>query len=625
MSESFEKLSVIELRQKAKEMGVKLGAGINKQGIIEKLMEAAGSQEPEVPETPQEPAVPVQESVSRPIRSAAIITDDEEIDEEDVPLLTPNPALRSPARLNSRPVAAANTAPNAMSSLSTISAKAPAFTMEGSRAWHNPRTYQAQGSNYQRPAGGNSWTRPSQVGSQDQRGYTRPDPRAQQRPQQPMYVNRFGPDQPAQEAEPYRGYVNGPTQQDYSGAPMNSGYNQGGYSYSQPGYAAPHREQGINAGLSEILAAGDCYDGEGVLEVLPDGYGFLRTNHFMPGRQDVYISNAQIRRFSLRTGDYIIGKVRPQRESDRYSAMLYITEINGSIPDDMPERPRFDELTPIYPKKKITLSAKKENDPILRLIDLLCPIGFGQRALLCCAGRLDRLALLKKLAEHVAKNHSKAHLMLLLLDERPEEVPEMADGLDCEMAYACFDETPDNQVRTAEMAIERAMRLVEQKKDVVMLVDSLTRFAHACNTVAPSTARTLSSGLAAGALNKPKRFFGAARNTREGGSLTIIATMMTESGSDLDTAVFQSFEGNSNMICALRQQGANQPVIMTPDKCSTVHDEWLLTDKEQAIAQKLREMIKDKSAAEAMNTLLPIFVQAENNDALEALLNGENS
>ena len=624
MSESFEKMSVIELRQKAKEMGVKLGAGINKQGIVEKLKEAAAGGAAEAPAEPEaEPQQQEQEQepASRPIRSAAIITDDEEIDDDDdVPVLTANPALRAPARMTARPVPAPNTAPPAGSSLSTISAKAPAFTMEGSRAWHNPRTYQAQTPNYQRPANANSWSRPAQPAAQDQRGYARPDPRGQHRIQQPTYVNRFGPEQPQQEPEPYRGYAGAPAQQDYGAAPGNPGYNQGGYGYAQGGYA-PHREQGANAGLSEILAAGDCYDGEGVLEVHPDGYGFLRTNHYLPGKQDVYISNAQIRRFSLCTGDYIVGKVRPQRESDRYSAMLYITEINGSLPDEMPERPRFDELTPIYPKKRITLSGKKENDPILRLIDLLCPIGFGQRAMLCCSSRVDRLALMRKLAAHVAKNHAKAHLMMLLLDARPEEVTEMADAVECDLAYASFDETPENQARAAELALERAMRLTEAKKDVVLLVDSLTRLASACNAFAPSTARTLSNGLAAGALNKPKRFFGAARNTREGGSLTIVATMIAESGNDLDNAILQSFEGNGNMTCLLRQQGPNQPVMIALDKCATVHDEWLLSEKEQAVAQKLRKMIEGMSAAEAMNTLLPLFVQAENNEALEALLN----
>ena len=208
-----------------------------------------------------------------------------------------------------------------------------------------------------------------------------------------------------------------------------------------------------------------------------------------------------------------------------------------------------------------------------------------------------------------------------LLEQRPEDVTELADSVECDMAYANFDESPENQVRAAELTLERAMRLTEQKKDVVLLVDSLTRLASACNAAAPANARTLNNGLAAGALNKPKRFFGAARNTREGGSLTIIATMLTDTGIDLDAAICQSFEGNGNMTCSLRQQGANQPILMQLEKCVTVHDEWLLSDKEQAIAQKLREMIKDLSAAEAMNTVLPLFAQAETNDALESLLN----
>ena len=620
MSESFEKMSVIELRQKAKEMGVKLGAGINKQGIVDKLNEAAAAlasgKAPE--QTALEPAYHEEEAAPRPIRTAAIITDDEEIDEDDIPVLTANPALRSSPRKAPQPAPAAAPAPGGASSLSTISAKAPAFTMEGSRAWHNPRTYQAQPNNYQRPAAGNAWTRPA---PQDSRGYTRPDPRMQQRPQQASYVNRFGPEQGQPEPDAYRGYGSAPVQQDYGAMPpVNQAPNQGGYGYNPSGYVQ-HRDGGVNAGLSEILAAGDFCDGEGVLEVHPEGYGFLRTNHYLPGKQDIYISNAQIRRFSLRTGDYVVGKVRPQREADRYSAMLYITEINGSHPDEMPERARFEDLTPIYPKKRITLSAKKENDPILRLIDLICPIGFGQRAMLCCAGRTDRLALLKKLAAHIDKNYSKVHLMLLLLDERPEEVTDVADSVNADLAYATFDESPEYQVRAAELALERAMRLVEQKKDVVLLVDSLTRLAHACNAAAPSTARMLSSGLAAGAMNKPKRFFGAARNTREGGSLTIITTMLTETGNDLDTAIYQSFQGNGNMTCALSQPGLNQPVLIDPGKSATIHDEWLLTEQEQAIKQKLNGMTNDMSPAEAMNALLPLFVQAETNEQLEALLN----
>ena len=615
MSELFENMSVIELRQKAKEMGVKLGAGINKQGIIDKLKEAsaqAAGNAPETPEAPQNPDNQQTEMFSRPIRSAAIITDDEEAD-EDTPIMTPSPASRLTQRPAPAPTGAA--AP-AGSSLSSISSKAPAFTMEGSRAWHNPRAYQTQTA-YQRPQNNSSWNKPQQA-AQEQRSYTRPDPRMQQRPQQPAYVNRFGPDQGQQDSEPqYRGY-NAPVQQDYAGREGNPA---GGYGYSQqPGYTQ-HRDAPIsNSGLSDLLAAGDCGDGEGVLELHPDGYGFLRSSHYLSGRQDVYISNAQIRRFSLRTGDYIVGKTRPQRENDRYGAMLFITEINGMVPDESPNRPRFEDMTPIYPKKRIALTNKRETDPVLRLMEYLCPIGFGQRALLSCSGRVNRLELLKKLTAVITRNYSKAHVMMVLLDERPEEITELQEAVRADMAYANFDEPAENQARVAELAIERAMRLTEQKKDVVILCDSLTKLGLAGNAISPASARSLNGGLAAGALNKAKRFFGAARNTREGGSLTIIATMISDSTNELEASIQQGFQGTSNMRCVL-EYGADRRLVLQPQGCATIHNEWLLSDLEQAVAEQLREMAKDLTPAEAMNAYLPLLEKADSTEALAALLN----
>ncbi len=623
MSEQFENLSVIELRQKAKEMGVKLGAGINKQGIIDKLKEAAGQEQAESPDASYpEQTVMHAEPLSRPIRSAAIITDDEEMDEDDVPVLTPNPALRAP-RAAARPVSPVpvGAAAPSGSSLSTISAKAPAFTMEGSRAWQNPRSYQGQNS-YQRPQqpAQNGWnTRPAQQQNPvDQRGtYSRTAPQQhmdsrmqQPRPaQQPAYVNRFGPDQGVQETEqrPAGEYRYAPAQQDYA-APRDNSQNAG-YGYNQPAYQQHREPASPSSAISEILAAGECGDGEGVLEVHPDGYGFLRTNHYLPGKQDVYISNAQIRRFGLRTGDYIVGKTRPQREADRYSAMLYITEVNGATPEEMPSRARFEELTPIYPKKRITLTGKRENDLALRVIDLMCPIGFGQRAMILCPPKVDRIALLKKLAAAVSKNHSKAQLMLLLVDERPEEVTDIKESVKGEVIYATFDETPENQVRVTEMALERAMRMVEQKKDVIILADSLTRLARACNVIAPQTARTLGGGLAAGALNRPKKFFGAARNTREGGSLTIITTVLCDTGSELDTAILQEFRGNSNMTCVLMPPAKElgmDPAVRVEDS-GTIHHEWLLSETELALSEKIRGWIageKPQAALEKLSSLL---------------------
>ena len=631
MSEQFESMSVIELRQKAKEMGVKLGAGINKQGIVAKLKEAA-EQMGENTRQEEQQSLPIPEAPARPIRSAAIITDDEEADEDDIPVLTPNPAFQAAPRSVPRtanPVPTGAAAPSG-SSLSTISAKAPAFTMEGSRAWHNPRAYQGANS-YQRTQPAQSWNaRPAQQAPADQRSYGgRPVPQQhmesrvpQNRPvQQPSYVNRFGPETAMQEMEQrpaeYRGYSAPMQQQDYaprenSAAPANN------YGYSQPAY--PRREGSM--GIADILAAGECGEGEGILEIHPDGYGFLRTNHYLPGKQDVYISNAQIRRFNLRTGDYVAGKTRPQREADRYSAMLYITEVNGAAPEEMPTRPRFEDLTPIYPKRRISLTGKKESDPTLRLMDVLCPIGFGQRAMLLCGPRVNRLELLKKLGAAINRNYSKAQMMMLLVDERPEEVTDIKEAVKGEVIYATFDEPAENQVRVTEMVMERAMRMVEQKKDVIILADSLTRLARASNAIAPQTARTMGGGLAAGALNKPKRFFGAARNTREAGSLTIIATMMCDTSNELDQAILREFRGNSNMRCNLVQGKKGAAVIQTAE-CGTIHDEWLQPEEERKLAERLRAETAGLQPEEAMEKLLSEIAAFETNEAWIAAEAGE--
>ena len=633
MSEQFESMSVIELRQKAKEMGVKLGAGINKQGIVAKLKEAAEQARETEPQEEEAEAASVPAAPARPIRSAAIITDDEEMEEEDVPVLTPNPVLQAAPRSAPHSVTPAPTGAAAPSgsSLSTISAKAPAFTMEGSRTWHNPRAFQGGNSTYQRtPPAQQGWNaRPAQAAPGDQRGYgsrtvspQHTDARAvPARPApQPAYVNRFGPEQTVQEPEhrpaEYRGY-GAPAQQDYA-APRDNAAAPGNYGYSQPAY--PRREGAM--GIADILATGECGDGEGVLEVHPEGYGFLRTNHYLPGKQDVYISNAQIRRFNLRTGDYVAGKTRPQREPDRYSAMLYITEVNGSVPEEMPERPRFEDLTPIYPRKRITLTGKKENDALLRMMDLFSPIGFGQRAMVLCGPRVNRLELLKKLGAAINRNHSKAQMMMLLVDERPEEVTEIKEAVKGEVVYATFDEPADNQMRVTEMALERAMRMVEQKKDVIILADSLTRLARACNVIAPQTARTMGGGLAAGALNKPKRFFGAARNTREAGSLTIIATIMCDTSNELDQAILREFRGNSNMTCTILRGRDGAPVLQIAE-CGTIHDEWLQPEEERKLAERLRTEISGVTPEEAVEKVTAEMAAFETNEAWIAGGEGE--
>lgn len=646
MSENFEKMTVLELRRVAKDMGVKLGAGISKQGIVEKLTEAAAAQGAASSAMTEEvPASSNAVEMARPIRSAAIITDDES-EEDDIPVLTPNPSMNRMVR-----PASASPAPAQASSLSGISSKAPAFTMEGSRAWHNPRANTNPGPSYQRAPQGWGAPRPA-AGAMDARGYNRPaaarpDPRMQPN-RAPSYPNRFGPDTGAAEGGEYRtpAYGSAPVQdyqpradytpRDYQPrndyvprndmapardtVPAAGGYNRpAAPSYYQKEASA----SAANAAIPDMLAAGDCGDGEGVLELHPEGYGFLRTNHYRAGKDDVYVAPAQIRRFHLKAGDYILGKTRPQREGDKYSALLYITEINGKIPEENPTRACFEDFTAIFPKRKINLSAKS-NDPALRLIDLLSPIGFGQRALICAGPRMGKTALMKKLAAAIRENHPKAHLMMLLVDERPEDVTDMQEVIKGEVIASTFDEPAENHGKTCEMVLEHAQRLVEMKKDVIILTDNITRMARAYHAMAPQSARAMEGGLAAGAMNKPKKFFGAARNTREGGTLTVIATIMSHTGSQLDDAILDEMQGAANMeMRLLRQQGDKRMTpMMQLSSMRTRHDQLLLSEKERAAAEIIRTWAAEDEKA-AMDRILDLMNQTETNEALANLILGE--
>lgn len=613
MSENFESMSVQKLRQVAKEMGVKLGAGINKQGIIEKL-NAAVAEGKAVPSA-EESAAPVAPAPSAaPMRHAAIIADEEPEDEDDVPVLTPNPSMQgmtrpAVARPAARP-APANGTP--ASSLSTISPKAPTFTMEGARAWHNPRSYAPAGNGYQRPATSNNWAprAPQSSAPGEPRPYTRaPQPRYDSRSPQPTQrpvpsysASRFGPEQ--QENEPrqndYRPYTPdySAPRQDY--AARNDYMPRTDYAPApQQDYAAPrspyHHKDAAPVGtpaMADMLMTGECGDGEGVLEVHPDGYGFLRISNYRPGKNDIYVSNAQIRRFNLRTGDYISGKTRPQREGDRSSALLYITEVNGQAAEEAPKRLCFDELTALYPKRKMELMPRAGTDILLRMMDLMCPVGFGQRALVVAPARSGKTALLKRLAGAIGNRYLKAHLMVLLLDERPEDVTEVQEAVKGEVICSTVDETPETLTRVSEMTLERAQRLVEQKRDVVILVDSITKMVKAYNTLAPQTARTLPGGLAAGAMNKPKRFFGSARNTKEGGTLTIIALAQLDGANPLDQAIVEELRAAANMECFIGKASPKAELFPAVDfsRCSNRRVELLLSKEEQQAAEKMRQM-----------------------------------
>ncbi len=380
-----------------------------------------------------------------------------------------------------------------------------------------------------------------------------------------------------------------------------------------------------NPAVPEMLAGGECGDGEGVLEIQSEGYGFLRAVNYLPGNKDTYVSIAQIRRFNLKTGDYIVGKTRPQREGDRFAAMLYINKVNGETPDKAIRRKVFDELTPIYPNERIRLeNSGNEKDLALRALDLIAPIGKGQRGLIVSQPKAGKTVLLKKIANAVTENYPDIHLIVLLIDERPEEVTDMQRSIKGEVVYSTFDELPENHTRVAEMVLERSERLVEHGKDVVILLDSITRLARAYNLVIPPTGRTLSGGIDPGALHKPKRFFGAARNIENGGSLTIIATALVDTGSRMDDIIYEEFKGTGNMELHLDRSLSEKRIFPAIDmlKSGTRREDLLLSAEEQEGVLLMRRMLSGGNTADNAEQLIGMLEKTPDNQSFISRLKG---
>ena len=398
--------------------------------------------------------------------------------------------------------------------------------------------------------------------------------------------------------------------------PAGNGYNrQENGRFRREGYYNEEYKTS-NPAVPEMLAAGECTEGSGILEIQSDGYGFLRAENYQQGSKDVYISIAQIRRFNLRMGDHVVGQTRPQREGDRYTAMMYITEVNGQPPEKMIGRKRFDELTPVYPNERLRLEQPGENDLSLRIIDMLAPIGKGQRGLIVSQPKAGKTTLLKKLANAITTAHPEIHLIVLLIDERPEEVTDMKRSISGEVVYSTFDETPESHAQVSEMVLERAQRLVEMGQDVVILMDSITRLARAYNLVIPPTGRSLSGGLDPGALHKPKRFFGAARNIEGGGSLTIIATALVDTGSRMDDIIYEEFKGTGNMELHLDRKLSDRRIFPAVDmvRSGTRREELLLTEAELEGAYKVRRMLPNGNEQGDTEKIIGLMEKTENND-----------
>lgn len=394
--------------------------------------------------------------------------------------------------------------------------------------------------------------------------------------------------------------------------------------YKIEGAGAMRRQDLIFALLQACSAQDKNIYGEGVLETLPDGFGFLRAPdyNYLPGPDDIYVSPSQIRRFALKTGDVVSGQIRPPKEGERYFALLKVEELNHELPEKAKDKILFDNLTPLYPDEKLTLELKTKSPISGRVMDLFSPIGKGQRALIVSPPRTGKTTILQEIANAITENHPEVTLLVLLIDERPEEVTDMQRSVKGEVISSTFDEPPQRHVQVADMVIEKAKRLVEHKKDVVILLDSITRLARAYNTVVPASGKVLSGGVDSNALHKPKRFFGAARNIEEGGSLTIIATALIETGSRMDEVIFEEFKGTGNMEIVLDRKLAERRMFPAMDinKSGTRKEELILSKEELNKIWILRKVLQPLNPVDSMQFLKDKMTQTKSNkDFLESM------
>ena len=467
--------------------------------------------------------------------------------------------------------------------------------------------------------------RQQQPNYQQQSGYQqkntprRNDYSANRGARNPQQRQNYGRDSYQQDYRQQGGY-----QQDYrQQGGYQQDYRQQGYQQPRPGKTdVPYYNETYgtsNPAVPEMIEAGECFDVEGVLDLVVDddnGYGFLRIKSYYNSPDDIYVSNSQVRRFRLRTGDYVTGKARPSNDSGKFAAMMYITSINGVPPEELSSVKRFEELTPVFPDSRLTLEGSSgDSNLAIRLIDLLAPIGKGQRGMIVSQPKAGKTTLLKAIAHGIEANYPDIHLIVLLIDERPEEVTDMQRSIKSEVVYSTFDELPEHHTKVAELVHGRAMRLVESGKDVVVLMDSITRLTRAYNLTMNPTGRTLSVGMDPGALHKPKRFFGSARNIEGGGSLTVIATALIETGSRMDDMVYEEFKGTGNMEIHLDRKLSEKRIFPAIDiyKSGTRRDDLLLSDDERECSNSIRRMLSSGNTAEVTEQVISMLDKSATN------------
>lgn len=678
-NQDFSQLTVLELRKVAKAMGVQLGAGISKAGIVEKLDRARNAKYSDIPAVPMDftPIPKSDDKQESPVEKAEVpaAVKDEKPSESPAPANkqpvpsaakpeTAAPAVAAPAGAASKPEAEKPAAPAqpASDARPAISGFRPAYqapatpprfgskpAYQASSNSFGNRPARPQGNDFARPARPVNYTRfgpAAQADSTNDRSYDAPRTTSSWADRRPAYGNdlpdrrsAYGSDVP--DRRPAYGSDLPDRRPAYgTDAPRSAfGTDTPRYSRSydapsafdsgrarQPGFNSPQRDvpsdlQSMWAGSpSDMLSPAECQDGSGILELHPDGYGFLRGASLTPSNRDIYVSMAQVRRFYLRTGDFVTGKVRPQRDGDKYSAMLYITEVNGCPADSVANRPAFDALTPCYPHEHITLEVEGGSSEFLdmRLIDLVAPIGFGQRGLIHCPPAVDKAHLLSSIANAASICHPDAVVMTLLLGGTPEDATLYRDHTHGEVIASTFDQTPENHLRITDMVLERAERLVEMKKNVILLVDSLTYLSKVYTTAAVQQGRQTIGMVNPVSLQKAKKLFGAARCLREGGSLTIFAVMNIETGSRVDDSIAEDLKGTANMELVLDTAAARAGIYPPVNLLlSGTKRAELIASKEQLDGIKLiHEMLGSLRAVDMIPQLLSMLEKTTNNEDL---------
>ena len=604
MREKYESLSVSVLKELAKARGIKSVSAMKKSQVIEAMLALDEKEGAPAQEMIAAPEKKVQEA---PAASA----------EADVPERT-----------------AANQEP--------MEQEIPAEQQE--RGYEHPqgRSYERQydrsqpersgqaergrtGDRTERPAGRYVQNRtrryqPDRSQSDDrtsERNYERPSERSYDRPAERNYERQtersYGSSERTErvyDRQPERSYERQPDRV----AERQNPYMEGSGDHQER--SQQEREESARPPMWESdLDSGIIADG--ILEVMQDGYGFIRCENFMPGENDVYVSPSQIRKFNLKTGDILRGNTRIKTQGEKFSALLYLKSVNGLPPYEASRRANFEDMTPIFPNQRIRLE-RNQSSVAMRITDLIAPIGKGQRGMIVSQPKAGKTTLLKDIAKSILANCPQMHLMILLIDERPEEVTDIKEAIqgdNVEVIYSTFDELPEHHKRVSEMVIERAKRLVEHKRDVVILLDSITRLARAYNLTVPPSGRTLSGGLDPAALHMPKRFFGAARNMREGGSLTILATALVETGSKMDDVVFEEFKGTGNMELVLDRKLSEKRVFPAIDiaRSGTRREDLLLDREEQEAVDIMRKALNGMRQDEAVENILNLFARTKNN------------